>query len=120
MGFSFFQRQLFAENTTILCVDAGLLLLELSFGGRVIARRSNMARPHGLCNRGFHAEERLLKCCDEKVVRGSTVVIVRTNTKGFLSAMSRPCDVCYSLLKKAGVRKIVYIDWDRNVSTERV
>lgn len=89
-------------------------------GGRVIARRSNMARPHGLCNRGFHAEERLLKCCDEKVVRGSTVVIVRTNTKGFLSAMSRPCDVCYSLLKKAGVRKIVYIDWDRNVSTERV
>ena len=89
-------------------------------GGRVICRRSNMSRPHGLCNRGFHAEERLLKCCDEKTVKGSTVVIVRTNIKVCLSAMSRPCEVCYDLLKKAGVRKIVYIDWNKNVSTERV
>lgn len=84
-------------------------------GGRVIARRSNMSRPFGYSNRGFHAEERLIKCCDKKHLKGATLLVARTN-----HSMSRPCAVCWSLIQKSGIKKIVYFNWDKTISIEKV
>ena len=84
-------------------------------GGRVIARRSNMSRPFKGSNRGFHAEERLIKCCDKKHLKGAVMFIARTN-----NSMSRPCDVCWTLIRSVGIKKVVYRNWDKTISVERV
>lgn len=84
-------------------------------GGRVIARRSNMSRPFGCSNRGFHAEERLIKCCDKKHLKGAVMFIARTN-----NSMSRPCAVCWALIRSVGIKKVVYRNWDKTISVERV
>ena len=89
-------------------------------GGRIIGRASNMSRPFGLDNRGFHAEERLLNKCSKEKLDGATVVVVRTNLKGCISSMSRPCPTCYNLLVESGVKKIVYMNWHNDISVERV
>ncbi len=86
-------------------------------GGNVIARSSNMSRPHGECNRGFHAEERILR---HRTAKGCTLIIVRSSRAGELSTMSRPCKICYPLVRRAGIKKCVYIDWDGQVVVERV
>ena len=89
-------------------------------GGCILARASNMSRPYGLDNRGFHAEERLLNKYPKEKVQGATVVVVRTNLKGCMSSMSRPCSTCYNLLVESGVKKIVYMNWHNDISVERV
>jgi len=89
-------------------------------GGCILARASNMSRPYGLDNRGFHAEERLLNKYPKEKIPGATVVVVRTNLKGCMSSMSRPCTVCYNLLVENGIRKIVYVDWKNEISIEKM
>lgn len=92
----------------------GALLIK---GGNVVARASNMSRPWGVCNRGFHAEERLLK---NRHAKGCILVVVRSNPKGKLSTMSRPCKKCFPLVKKSGVKKIIYVNWSGEVVFERL
>lgn len=88
-------------------------------GGRIIDKESNLSRPFGDLNRGFHAEERLLKRC-KHTAEGSTLVVVRSNYKGKLSTMSRPCKKCFPLVKSTGIKKIIYIDWNGNIVVEKV
>lgn len=89
-------------------------------GGCILGRASNMSRPFGLDNRGFHAEERLLNKCSKEKLEGATVVVVRTNLKGCISSMSRPCPSCFNLLVENGIKKIVYIDWKNKIFVEKL
>ncbi|GEM_PF-3350674 len=86
-------------------------------GGSVIARTSNLSRPFGECNRGFHAEERILR---HRHAKGCTLIVVRSNGKGQLSTMSRPCKKCFPLVQSSGVKKIIYVDWSGEIVVERV
>jgi len=92
----------------------GALLMK---GGKVIARASNLSRPYGDCNRGFHAEERLLR---KRCAKGCTLVVVRSNRRGQPSTMSRPCHKCFPLVQSSGVKKIVYVNWEGQIVVERV
>ncbi len=92
----------------------GALLIR---GGSVVARASNMSRPFGCSNRGFHAEERVLKNRD---ARGLTLVVVRANRNGKPATMSRPCEKCLPLIIKKGVKKVIYINWNGNFVEERI
>lgn len=95
-------------------VLVGALLVK---GGNIIARASNMSRPFGDINRGFHAEERVLKNRD---ARGLTLVVVRANRKGKPATMSRPCEKCLPLILKKGIKKVIYINWNGKFVTERI
>lgn len=91
----------------------GALLIS---GGAVIARAANYSKPHGLENRGRHAEERILRYA----VSGCVLVVARCNRKGAPATMSRPCAHCWHLAVKAGVRKVVYVDWQGKITQENV
>lgn len=86
-------------------------------GGQVIARASNLSRPYGEDNRGFHAEERVLR---HRCAKGCILIVVRSNSKGQRSTMSRPCKRCYPLVQRSGIKKVVYVDWSGSVVVERV
>ena len=88
-------------------------------GGRIIDKESNMSRPFGDHNRGFHAEERLIKRCGS-YTKNSTLVVVRSNCKGKKSTMSRPCSKCFPLVVKSGIKKIIYVDWNGETVVEKV
>lgn len=91
----------------------GAILLK----GKPIAFAANYSRPYGTENRGFHAEERVLKNCDAE---GATIVVVRSSINGSLATMSRPCTRCWELLKNKGVKKVIYINWEGEIVIERV
>lgn len=88
-------------------------------GGRCMGRESNMARAYGDMNRGFHAEERLLKRYRDEA-KGSVLFVVRSNKNGKLCTMSRPCKFCLPLAKKMGIKKVIYFDWESNIITEKL
>lgn len=88
-------------------------------GGRVIDKTANYSRPFGEDNCGFHAEERLVRN-NPQHVKGSIIVVARRNKKGAPSTMSRPCKKCYPLLCKHGVKKVIYINWDGEVTVEKL
>lgn len=87
-------------------------------GGNVLDRASNLSRAYGEKNRGFHAEERLLK--KYRDCTGCTLVVVRSNRNGKLSTMSRPCAKCWPLVVSRNIKKVVYVDWNGSIVTERV
>lgn len=93
----------------------GALLIK---GGQVICSSANMSRPFGKLNRGFHAEERLLK--SQKNAKGATLVVVRLNKHKKPATMSRPCPKCWPLVLASGVKKVIYINWDGCVIVERI
>jgi deoxycytidylate deaminase len=94
----------------------GALLLR---GGRLIDFKANMSRPFGVENCGFHAEERLIKA-NRTLTEGGTIVVVRSNRRGKISTMSRPCKKCYPAIVKAGIKKMIYVDWEGNIQVEKV
>ena len=94
----------------------GAVLLK---GGSVIGKEYNISRPYGDYNRGSHAEERLLNKNAGKT-QGATLIVARSNKNGKLCSMSRPCHICYPLVKKSGIKKIIYVDWDEKIVIERV
>lgn len=91
----------------------GALLVK---GGQIIAMAANMSRPFGCMNRGFHAEERLLRNID---ATGCTLVVVRLNSKDKKATMSRPCEKCWPLVMSSNVKKVVFINWDGKIKVEK-
>lgn len=92
----------------------GALLLK---GGQIIAKAANMSRPYGCMNRGYHAEERILKNID---ATGCVLVVVRLNKNDKKATMSRPCSRCWPLVKSSNVKKVVFINWDGKIEVENV
>ena len=84
-------------------------------GGSVLSFSGNLSRDsiYGLPLRGRHAEERTLK--PHLDFTGATIYIARQGGR-----MSRPCRSCWETIERAGVSKVVYMDWDGKIVEERV
>ena len=87
-------------------------------GGNVISTAANMSRPYGLDNCGFHAEKRALR--GRKDFKGAVIIVVRMNTRGKLSGMSRPCPKCMKVIREKKIKKIIYVNDNREICIEKV
>lgn len=82
-------------------------------GGSVISVGINKNRNHPTVvssehiktHCSVHAEVDALR--KVKNPKGSTIYVARVNKRG-QDRLSRPCDRCNDLIKKSGVRKVVY------------
>jgi tRNA(Arg) A34 adenosine deaminase TadA len=54
----------------------------------------------------WHAEELAIKDAGERI-KGSIIYVARVNRHG-QDRDSRPCDKCYELIKKSGIKRIIY------------
>ena len=54
-----------------------------------------------------HAELGCILGIDRSVTSGSVIYVVRVNKKGVLR-MSKPCEMCQSVLSHVGIKKVVY------------
>lgn len=77
-------------------------------GGAVLSKAANRQRW------GSHAEIRALSKIGYEA-HGATVYVVRENRR-----TSRPCPMCHLELKRAGVRSVVYLDYNGNPIKERI
>ena len=76
-------------------------------GGKVIAKA---------CNRDVaHAEERVLAKAGPDNCIGATLYVARLGYQ-----MSKPCPKCELAIAKAGIKKVVYTDWDCSIQIERI
>jgi deoxycytidylate deaminase len=84
-------------------------------GGAVLSQAHNLGRKTGtgIPNRGRHAEERALS--PHRDFTGATICVARLDSK-----ISKPCENCWRKIKKAGIRKIIYVDANDNVIIENV
>ena len=79
-------------------------------GGAIIAKAANK----GIW--GEHAEKRALQSAnDPRAFKGGIIIIARSNNK-----MSKPCEECFNLIKSAGIKKIIYLDWEGDLVIEKV
>lgn len=59
-------------------------------------------------NKTLHAEiNAIFKVKNKDILKGATIVTYREKKDGTLG-MSRPCPMCYELIKKFGIKKIQY------------
>jgi tRNA(Arg) A34 adenosine deaminase TadA len=61
----------------------------------------------------IHAEEALISLCAKKGIKtsGCTVFVYRKRAKN-INGTSRPCIKCMEILKKAGIKQIIYFNGD--------
>lgn len=56
-----------------------------------------------------HAEERAMVGLRHDQIRGSTIMVIRIdNNNGCNLKMSKPCKRCLSLMKRKGIRKVIF------------
>ena len=68
------------------------------------------SHPYGYSDnfkRSIHAEQRAIINCNAEDIKGSIVYVYREYKDG-RPALSRPCNYCYSMMKKYGVKKVYY------------
>ena len=78
-------------------------------GGRIISSAWNLSA------RYKHAEARACYHVDDTDLSGSTIYVVRWH-----GTCSKPCSGCMEAIRKAGIKKVVYIDWDGNAQSMAV
>ncbi len=67
-----------------------------------------------------HNTHKRYTCCERRALRphldmqGATIVIVRSNR-----GMSKPCLSCQQIIRQAGIKKVVYFDWNGNLVIEK-
>ena len=54
----------------------------------------------------YHAEYRAIMSVGIDNCRGATIVIARVTGRG--AALSRPCKNCQSLIRRAGIKRVIY------------
>lgn len=69
----------------------------------LLTREVFSTRPHP----GFHAEECCLASARARRVWGDTILVVRVNPRNELR-LSRPCKRCLGLLRRKGVRRVLF------------
>lgn len=72
-------------------------------GGRVLSIGANMGWKH--------AETRAIR--PHRDYKGATIYVMRENER-----VSRPCNDCQKKIVRAGIKRAIYISWDRTVVTE--
>jgi len=71
----------------------------------------NKSHPYGYRDdykRGLHAEIRAITNCNAEDIEGSVMYVYREYKNNGRPALSRPCNYCYSMMKKFGVKKVYY------------
>jgi deoxycytidylate deaminase len=76
-------------------------------GGSILGVAHNLDR-YGRC-----AERRLIR--PNSNYKGAILIVVRKNGR-----MSRPCQFCQEVIKKAGIKKVIYLDWNSNIVIEKM
>ena len=99
-----------AQKSTHVMFRMGAVIVR---GGAVVSRAANQPRPWRENNRGKHAEERALRPHND--YRGATLYVARIG-----GSMSRPCEGCWEQIRKRGIAKVVWVDWDGSIVTERI
>lgn len=79
--------------------------------GKIVSKAFNTRSAHGRMTRqhgyfGGHAEANALINIDDC----DTIFVIRVKKNGNLS-MSLPCELCMSIIKSKGIKKIIYTDW---------
>ena len=70
--------------------------------------------------RGYlHAEMDALRKVEDNDLKDATIYVYRELHDGSLG-ICRPCEACMAAIKKAGIRTIVYTNWDGNICKEIV
>lgn len=83
--------------------------------GSVLSRATNgPSKPLGKYSGGRHAEASALMP-HHGDFRTADIVIARQGSK-----MSKPCSECMERIRAAGIRKIIYADWQGNITVELV
>lgn len=88
----------------------------ITAGHRIISSGYNEHRSHpaqkALFNpkRELHAEISTIISCPRDLLEGATIYVVRKDRtiKGMGVMLSRPCEMCYEAIEKAGIEKIIY------------
>jgi len=85
--------------------------------GRVVKVGENTSKTHPRFKRQYadgswashmHAEMNVLRFAEE----GDEIEVMRWSKCQKHSTMARPCSLCMSHMKKAGIRKVRYTNWD--------
>ena len=82
-------------------------------GGRVLSTGTNKERNHPMqvssehikTHCSVHAEMDAIKKAGD--IRGATIYVARVNKNG-QQRNSRPCTLCYRIIKNAGIKKVIY------------
>lgn len=69
----------------------------------------------GHCGAELHAEMSVLT----RAKPGDTLVVFRWTKDGCLN-MSHPCEHCMTFIRQAGIKKVIYSDWDGQIKTFKV
>ncbi len=64
---------------------------------------------HGASLSSIHAED-----AATRKYQGQELVVVRLGRSGMLRC-SKPCEACQKLLKKRGIKKVYYVNWDGEI-----
>lgn len=115
-----FAMEIAINNTTYPRWRFGAVLTK---GSRVFSfgaskkRNNPMNVPDGVkC--AEHAEQAALRKARKSDLRGATIHVARVNNSG-KPMMARPCKICESALREAGVTKMIYTTSD-GVKQERI
>jgi tRNA(Arg) A34 adenosine deaminase TadA len=96
-------------------------------GGRVLSVACNKPKQnkfilkhahHDACN--MHAEcAAILKVKNKESLRGSSMFVVRIRKDSDKAGMSRPCEMCQSVIKLYGIKKVYYSGHNGEIIVER-
>jgi tRNA(Arg) A34 adenosine deaminase TadA len=81
-------------------------------GGAVISIAHNLVKKDRQPGKG-HCEIRALRPTIN--AKGATIIVVRQG-----GGISKPCESCRAAIIKAGIKKVVYMDIDGNVTIEKL
>ena len=66
-----------------------------------------------------HAEMNALASLPKNITRGADIIVVKVNREGDL-VNSKPCRVCMSLIKRTGIKKVLYSDDNNIIRSKRM
>ena len=81
---------------------------------------------HKLFNEALHAEQAALafgrqNCSNDlKILKGSSILVIRQNSTTGSISMGKPCDMCHRMLKKFGIKWMYYSDRKGQIIKEKV
>lgn len=53
-------------------------------------------------------------------IKGSSMLVVRTNRQGNSRGMSRPCEVCTKMIQRVGIKRVYWYDWNGELRKENM
>lgn len=51
-------------------------------------------------------------------IKGASILVVRTNRQGTSRGMSRPCEVCTKMIRRVGIKRVYWYDWNGELRKE--